>query len=180
MSRSRHPAGGPLEFSRVQVLSCCRGWLKHPQAELESLKEEPPLQSPAHLPGLAAMPKLPTIPSGEALHLQAKQRKTGLLSPLGTSSEEEEETTMDETDDMRCAGWHRQSSPCSVLSVASSGHLYAEPGQTLIFLDWDDTLFPCHEIFSKRQYSKRTREWMLCLGLRTSHGRSVFREDKML
>ena len=116
------------------------------------------------------MPKLPSIPSGEALNLQSKQRKTGLLSPLGSSSEEDlEETTMDEnhdTDDMRCAGWHRQSSPCSVLSVASSGHLYAEPGQTLIFLDWDDTLFPCHEIFNKRQYSKRTREWMLCLGLR--------------
>lgn len=41
--------------------------------------------------------------------------------------------------------WHRQLSPCSVLSAASSGRLYAEPAQTLIFLDWDDTIFPFSE-----------------------------------
>lgn len=39
--------------------------------------------------------------------------------------------------------WHRQLSPCSVLSVASSGRLYAEPAQTLIFLDWDETWWHC-------------------------------------
>ena len=60
--------------------------------------------------------------------------------------------------------WHRQLSPCSVLSAASSGRLYAEPAQTLIFLDWDDTIFPCTEIFQKRNYSRKTREWTQCLG----------------
>lgn len=59
--------------------------------------------------------------------------------------------------------WHRQLSPCSVLSAASSGRLYAEPAQTLIFLDWDDTIFPCTEIFQKRHYSRKTREWTQCL-----------------
>ena len=61
--------------------------------------------------------------------------------------------------------WHRQLSPCSVLSAASSGRLYAEPAQTLIFLDWDDTIFQCTEIFQKRQYSRKTREWTQCLAL---------------
>ena len=38
--------------------------------------------------------------------------------------------------------------------------------QTLIFLDWDDTIFPCTELFQKRNYSRKTREWQECLGRR--------------
>lgn len=34
-------------------------------------------------------------------------------------------------------------------SVASSSVQYAEPSQTLIFLDWDDTLFPTSELFDR-------------------------------
>jgi len=34
-------------------------------------------------------------------------------------------------------------------SVATSGWQFAEPTQTLIFLDWDDTLFPCTELFER-------------------------------
>lgn len=35
----------------------------------------------------------------------------------------------------------------SHISVADSTVQYADPGQTLIFLDWDDTIFPTTEIF---------------------------------
>ena len=47
--------------------------------------------------------------------------------------------------------WHRQLSPCSVLSVASSGRLYAEPAQTLIFLDWDETWWHCDGAIKNRR-----------------------------
>jgi len=50
----------------------------------------------------------------------------------------------------------RQTSPGS---VASSGRLFAEPAQTLLFLDWDDTIFPCTELFHRRGLPRRTREW---------------------
>mmetsp|Transcript_30551 Transcript_30551/g.65827 ORF Transcript_30551/g.65827 Transcript_30551/m.65827 type:complete len:662 (+) Transcript_30551:70-2055(+) len=42
--------------------------------------------------------------------------------------------------------WARSSTPNS---VASSGWEFAEPTQTLVFLDWDDTLFPCTELFDR-------------------------------
>jgi len=40
-------------------------------------------------------------------------------------------------------------------SVASSGLLYAEPTQTLVFLDWDDTLFACTELFERWGLDRR-------------------------
>jgi len=41
-------------------------------------------------------------------------------------------------------------------SLASSVHRYAEPGQTLIFFDWDDTLFPTTEVFVRWQVPQRS------------------------
>mmetsp|Transcript_157729 Transcript_157729/g.278442 ORF Transcript_157729/g.278442 Transcript_157729/m.278442 type:complete len:387 (-) Transcript_157729:141-1301(-) len=35
------------------------------------------------------------------------------------------------------------------ISRASSGRLFADPSETLIFLDWDDTLFPSTELFDR-------------------------------
>merc|ERR1712224_913646 len=40
------------------------------------------------------------------------------------------------------------SSQPSVTNTMDSGWRFAEPAQTLIFLDWDDTLFPTTELFS--------------------------------
>jgi len=48
--------------------------------------------------------------------------------------------------------WARSSTPNS---VASSAWQYAEPTQTLIFLDWDDTLFPCTELFERWNLPRR-------------------------
>lgn len=48
--------------------------------------------------------------------------------------------------------WGRSTTPNS---VASSGWQYAEPTQTLIFLDWDDTLFPCTELFERWRLPRR-------------------------
>jgi len=45
--------------------------------------------------------------------------------------------------------FERGTSSCN--SVASSFNLYGEPEQTLIFLDWDDTLFPTTELFDRRR-----------------------------
>ena len=113
-------------------------------------------------------PRLQTIPSCESVHLLGREKhQKGVLSPVGTDDESEDGDTGD-TDatggrhrrrPSSSGSWHRQLSPCSVLSVASSGRLYAEPAQTLIFLDWDDTIFPCTELFTKRGYSRRTRDW---------------------
>lgn len=44
-------------------------------------------------------------------------------------------------------------------SSASSGHEFAEPAQILVFLDWDDTLFPCSELFSRRALPRRASAW---------------------
>ena len=82
--------------------------------------------------------RLPTIPSLECVH-QAVPRP----------SEREE-----------LIAWQRQLSPCSVISVASSGRLYGEPAQTLLFLDWDDTMFPCTELFCRMGHGKRVRDWV--------------------
>eukprot|EP00931_Biecheleriopsis_adriatica_P090440 TRINITY_DN6441_c0_g1_i1.p1 TRINITY_DN6441_c0_g1~~TRINITY_DN6441_c0_g1_i1.p1 ORF type:complete len:410 (-),score=47.63 TRINITY_DN6441_c0_g1_i1:59-1288(-) len=37
-------------------------------------------------------------------------------------------------------------------SIATSSNQFAEPAQTLLFLDWDDTLFPTTELFSLRKF----------------------------
>ena len=108
---------------------------------------------------------LPSIPSSESVHLLGKRRSRGVSPGNGGISEEDDEyDDQQETSSKGCGAWRRQHSPCSVLSAASSGRLYAEPAQTLIFLDWDDTIFPCTEIFSTRNYSRRTREWTKFLG----------------
>eukprot|EP00913_Durusdinium_trenchii_P021557 g20258.t1 len=103
---------------------------------------------------------LPSIPSSESVHLHHFKRRghddSSGLSPVGTDDSDE----ADEYETKAPSGaWRRQLSPCSVFSAASSGRLYAEPAQTLIFLDWDDTIFPCTEIFTTRNYTRRSREW---------------------
>lgn len=40
-----------------------------------------------------------------------------------------------------------QETTCDGMSIASSSGQYAEAGQTLLFLDWDDTLFPTTALF---------------------------------
>ncbi|CAE8737763.1 unnamed protein product [Polarella glacialis] len=62
----------------------------------------------------------------------------------------------DESDDGRPV-WRRQASPA--FSMATSGGLFAEPAQTLLFLDWDDTLFPCSELFTRRGLPRRRKYW---------------------
>jgi len=49
--------------------------------------------------------------------------------------------------------------PTSPKSLASSQRRYADPGQTLIFLDWDDTLFPTTELFDQWHLSSRFESW---------------------
>jgi len=44
-------------------------------------------------------------------------------------------------------------------SLASSSQQYADPGQTLIFLDWDDTLFPTTEIFHNYRVPRKPKDW---------------------
>jgi len=44
-------------------------------------------------------------------------------------------------------------------SSAASRMLYAEPEQTLMFLDWDDTLFPTTDIFDIWQLSSKRSTW---------------------
>jgi len=39
----------------------------------------------------------------------------------------------------------------SAFSAATSALFYADPGQTLLFLDWDDTLFPTSDIFREER-----------------------------
>jgi hypothetical protein len=46
-------------------------------------------------------------------------------------------------------------SPSVCPSTASSSMEYGEPSQTLIFLDFDDTLFPTTELFERRKLSKQ-------------------------
>ena len=115
------------------------------------------------------MTTLPSIPSSESVHLHHFKRRghddSSGLSPVGTDDSDE----ADEYETKAPSGaWRRQLSPCSVFSAASSGRLYAEPAQTLIFLDWDDTIFPCTEIFTTRNYTRRSREWT------KHHGTSSF------
>lgn len=43
---------------------------------------------------------------------------------------------------------------------SAASHLqYAMPEQTLIFLDWDDTLFPSTELFERWKYPSRPEKW---------------------
>ena len=77
----------------------------------------------------------------------------------GTSEDSEEIQENSGNLNPSLVGWSRQQSPCSVLSVASSGRQFAEPQQTLLFLDWDDTMFPCTELFHKRGLPRRSKDW---------------------
>lgn len=61
--------------------------------------------------------------------------------------------------------WRRPSDPAEETrrrvgspggSVASSAWMFSEPTQTLIFLDWDDTLFPCTELFERWGLPRRS------------------------
>mmetsp|Transcript_23744 Transcript_23744/g.55340 ORF Transcript_23744/g.55340 Transcript_23744/m.55340 type:complete len:388 (+) Transcript_23744:80-1243(+) len=48
--------------------------------------------------------------------------------------------------------WIRQ---VSAVSAATSGMRFSEPSQTLLFLDWDDTLFPTSDIFREELHLYR-------------------------
>jgi len=49
--------------------------------------------------------------------------------------------------------------PSFALSSATSGRWFAQAKQTLIFLDWDDTLFPTTELFHRWGLPSRSEEW---------------------
>lgn len=44
-------------------------------------------------------------------------------------------------------------------TVADSMYRFAEPSQSLIFLDWDDTLFPTSDLFDNWGLPARTEQW---------------------
>eukprot|EP00930_Biecheleria_cincta_P039781 TRINITY_DN27315_c0_g1_i1.p1 TRINITY_DN27315_c0_g1~~TRINITY_DN27315_c0_g1_i1.p1 ORF type:complete len:445 (-),score=77.61 TRINITY_DN27315_c0_g1_i1:129-1463(-) len=117
--------------------------------------------------------KLPTIESGIHLNelsdevptsqqqIYNVENKACIWSPLraGLSSRcysSDDETELGGTAKHFSPAVLRQTSPGS---VASSGRLFAEPAQTLLFLDWDDTIFPCTELFHRRGLPRRTRDW---------------------
>lgn len=47
----------------------------------------------------------------------------------------------------------------SAICRVSSGWLFADPSETLIFLDWDDTLFPSTELFDRWGLPKNPGMW---------------------
>jgi len=47
----------------------------------------------------------------------------------------------------------------SQMSLATSNGLYGEPQQTLIFLDWDDTVFPTYALFRKWKLPTQSSLW---------------------
>lgn len=51
-----------------------------------------------------------------------------------------------------------------------------EPGQTLMFLDWDDTLFPTTEIFERRQLQSNRESWSLPVPRALEHEIGAWRE----
>ena len=106
---------------------------------------------------VAMPPKLATIPS-HAVLIDLTAGSEHLLSPDASPAHGTSEASED-AGNQNIPSWSRQQSPCSVLSVASSGRLFAEPQQTLLFLDWDDTMFPCTELFYKRGLPKRSKDW---------------------
>merc|ERR1719335_199705 len=48
---------------------------------------------------------------------------------------------------------------CGGQSSVTSGRWFAEPCQTLLFFDWDDTLFPTEEIFHRWNLTDQAAEW---------------------
>jgi len=106
---------------------------------------------------VAMPPKLATIPS-HAVLIDLTAGSEHLLSPDASPAHGTSEA-LEDAGNQNIPSWSRQQSPCSVLSVASSGRLFAEPQQTLLFLDWDDTMFPCTELFYKRGLPKRSKDW---------------------
>lgn len=52
-----------------------------------------------------------------------------------------------------------KSQPMSTVLTASSGGCFAEPSQTLIFLDWDDTVFPTTELFHSWRLPHDYNKW---------------------
>mmetsp|Transcript_23331 Transcript_23331/g.51540 ORF Transcript_23331/g.51540 Transcript_23331/m.51540 type:complete len:390 (-) Transcript_23331:112-1281(-) len=88
------------------------------------------------------------------------------LVTLGGGEEDDEE---EESQDRPWIGLARQSSAtgssnvsCAArdrkASYASSTNQYADPAQTLIFFDWDDTLFPTTDLFDRIRLSTTSTE----------------------
>ena len=69
------------------------------------------------------------ISSLQQKSVQERQHKFGTNKNYANSSAGTDDESEDDTEaGARYSGsWHRQLSPCSVLSAASSGRLYAEP-----------------------------------------------------
>eukprot|EP00425_Heterocapsa_triquetra_P017371 CAMPEP_0195148958 /NCGR_PEP_ID=MMETSP0448-20130528/176206_1 /TAXON_ID=66468 /ORGANISM="Heterocapsa triquestra, Strain CCMP 448" /LENGTH=409 /DNA_ID=CAMNT_0040187585 /DNA_START=12 /DNA_END=1238 /DNA_ORIENTATION=+ len=86
---------------------------------------------------------------------QAENEWTRLATPASTDSSSSDAPaggaselgdTLNDLEVPKVQAWGRQESDSS---LATSAQQYAEPGQTLIFFDWDDTLFPYTAIFEQ-------------------------------
>mmetsp|Transcript_74070 Transcript_74070/g.160224 ORF Transcript_74070/g.160224 Transcript_74070/m.160224 type:complete len:411 (+) Transcript_74070:41-1273(+) len=115
-------------------------------------------------------PQLPTVFSGiDLLKLDRaekdKLRSNGFTTTSGVCDSSSDATSLGSvstgflTDSITSpeteSEWVRQVS--QACSAATSTAMYAESGQTLMFLDWDDTLFPTTELFDRWRLTRRTR-----------------------
>jgi len=69
---------------------------------------------------------------------------------------------------------------CSMIgnqSLATSGRWFAEPTQTLMFFDWDDTLFPTTELFGRWGITSDQSRWgELCLSDDQQHQLDIWED----
>jgi hypothetical protein len=68
--------------------------------------------------------------------------------------------TLLDANDKYGAELHSPLSPSAMsMTAVDSTYCFAEPAQTIIFLDWDDTLFPTTEILDRWGWPSRPEEW---------------------
>jgi len=127
-----------------------RSWPNGPKVTVESVDRKPEQfhpKSPQRVTGRRNFkPTLPSVQSSVTLtSLAALDTAPGLGCHPSTAS-----TASSEHEGRHGEHLHGRHANCA-LSVASSGNLYSDPSQVLIFLDWDDTLFPSTELFHRRE-----------------------------
>eukprot|EP00929_Paragymnodinium_shiwhaense_P036394 TRINITY_DN19514_c0_g1_i1.p1 TRINITY_DN19514_c0_g1~~TRINITY_DN19514_c0_g1_i1.p1 ORF type:complete len:455 (+),score=118.79 TRINITY_DN19514_c0_g1_i1:173-1537(+) len=117
------------------------------ESQTSSEQEDPAWLHDQHLEEAAQSRQISGYPLGESLQRQitiCSEAADGLQRKISNLS-----------------SWMRQGSALSVCSIASnvSQLRYADPSETLIFLDWDDTLFPTAELFDKWKLPCRPGSW---------------------
>lgn len=96
-------------------------------------------------------------PSDDDLQRQVSPATRKRLKAVETSSDEGllRQISEDSSYDAHATSFGTQAGR----SVADSTAMWAEPSQTLIFLDWDDTLFPTTELFNRWSFPSRPEQW---------------------